>query len=110
MEAGRLRHRVTFLEPVSVEEPDGSERIDFVPRFRRFAAVLPVKAAEAMRGNQPLALLDTRIVTRWDRAIDAVSEKWRAVHRGVTYGIESIANAKMADREVEFLCKSGAIS
>lgn len=109
MRAGRLRHRVVFLEPVAVREPNGSEVISYAPRFRRWGAVEPIKGAEAMRGNQPLGVMDTRILVRWSPEIDGVSDKWRATHRGAVYGLVSIVNTKTADREVEIMAKSGAI-
>lgn len=109
MRNGRYKHRVVFLEPVIVRETNGSESVDYVPRLRRWAAVEPIKAAEAMRANQPLAVMDTRILVRHTAAFDSVTEKWRASHRGVTYNLVSVANLRMADRDIEIAAKSGAI-
>lgn len=109
MRAGRLRHRVVYLEPVAAIEPNGSEVIEYVPRFRRWSAVEPIKGAEALRANQPLGVMDTRILTRWSPEFDKVSDKWRATHRGVVYGLVSVVNAKTADREIEIMAKSGAL-
>lgn len=109
MRNGRYKHRVVFLEPVATPETNGSERIDYVPRLRRWGYVDPIKGAEAMRANQPLAVMDTRIGVRHTPAMDAVTEKWRASHRGVTYDLVSVVNARMADRDVEIMAKSGAL-
>lgn len=109
MRNGRYRHRVVYLEPVITVEDNGSERVDYVPRFRRWSAVEPIKGAEAMRANQPLAVMDTRILVRHTPALDVLSEKWRALHRGTLYDLVSVVNVRMADRDVEIMAKSGAI-
>lgn len=109
MRNGRYKHRVVYLEPVAVSEDNGGERIEYVPRFRRWSAVEPIKGAEALRANQPLAVMDTRILARHTAAFDSVTEKWRALHRGTLYDLVSVVNVRMSDRDVEIMAKSGAI-
>jgi SPP1 family predicted phage head-tail adaptor len=107
---GRLAHRVEFLEPVVSHEANGSESIAYEPTFERWAAVEPIKGAEAMRANQPLEVMDTRVLVRWSASAAAISAKWRARFRGVLYDVVSVANTRSAEREIEIMCRSGAIS
>lgn len=110
MRAGRLRHRVRFLAPIATPEANGSESIAYTEVFRGWVSIEPIKGAEAMRANQPLEVIDTRIVGRWNANTARVSAKWRLVHRGVIYDVVSAVNVNTRDTDLEIMAKSGAVS
>lgn len=109
MRAGVLRHEVQVQYPVEVEGSPSSG--GFVTTWADFgtlrAEVAPIRGREALIGDQPLAELDTRIRIRWSPNNAQIVPKWRVVHDGTIYDIRNVIPVKLAQREIELLCKSG---
>jgi SPP1 family predicted phage head-tail adaptor len=109
-QAGKRRHRVSFLEPVLTEEANGSSVEVFTERFSRWCSVEPIKGAEAMRANQPLAVMDTRIGLVYSAETATITEAWRASCAGVLYDLVSVVDVNTRHRDIEIMAKSGAIA
>jgi SPP1 family predicted phage head-tail adaptor len=107
MRAGRLRRRLTVDEPITSRNDTGEELVTWVTRGTIWAAIEPGKGKEDLVANQITADTDTRIVVRWSGFSNGINAKWRFVHQGVKYNIESISHKNLGQREIEFMCKSG---
>lgn len=108
MRAGRLRHRVSFDEPVSASDGAGGETVTWVERGTAWATVEPIGGRETMRSEQMLAELHTRITVRWSALSIRATAKWRLRHGATLYDIvRPPADKRLARREIEFLCNSG---
>lgn len=111
MRAGLLRNRVAFLEPIEGRDTSGGQTILYVERFTEWARIEPLSGGEALFSAQVLATLDTRITVRYSKRTGTISPKWRARSRdGTLYDIESTPNVELRNREIQMLCKSGAIA
>jgi SPP1 family predicted phage head-tail adaptor len=113
MQAGKLRHLVTFDSPSQTSQDDttGEEIIDWGSGYATvYAAVEPLTGREFVQANAVEADIDTRITVRWEPWLDTVNPKWRIRFRDVIYNIQSVANVDMRDRELQFMCKSGVNS
>lgn len=107
IQAGKLRHIVSFDEPVLSQGDNGEEIITFTESFQAWASVEPLTGRERLLANQVDAATDTRIRIRWSPDADAVNAKWRARHRTVIYNIKSVAHVEIGYKEIEIMCESG---
>lgn len=108
MRAGTLDRRVLFERAVDTQDTTTGEQV------RAWQVMLVVDArVEPLRGREFFAAnavqddIDTKITARWFPTIGTVTAKDRASARGVIYNIVSVINVDMADRELQFMCKSG---
>jgi head-tail adaptor len=51
--------------------------------------------------------MDTRVRCRYSALTAVMTPKHRLVHQGSVFNIVSVAHVKLAQREVEVMCKSG---
>lgn len=108
MRAGELRHTVYADEPISASDGEGGEVINWVPRLKFKAAVEPISGREALRSNQIVASMDTRITLRWSVEAAAIKPNWRLRHDGVIYNIaRPPAEKALGRREIEIMVSSG---
>ena len=106
--AGRLRHRVTFDEPVVTQDATGSEVSVWTPRFTVWGSVEPLTGREALNANQILSTINTKIKILWSQTADEIKPTWRARFDGAVYDLQSVAHKAHGRREIEILAKSGA--
>lgn len=114
MSAGKYRHKVWADEPIAAQDEDtGEEVVEFVARGSMSCAIEPITGREALRADQILADMDTRITVRWSPFAAQITAKWRL--RFERYGSQSVtynitrppAEKFMGMREIEFMCNSG---
>ena len=114
MSAGQYKHKVYADEPVATQDADtGEEVVEFVERGAMRCKVEPISGREALRSEQIIADMDTRITVRWSTFAAAITAKWRLRFerngsQSVTYNIaRPPAERFMEMREIEFICSSG---
>jgi len=108
MQAGKLRHRVIFDEPVTSQAANGEEIVTFVEAFRLSSKIEPLNGRERTQAGQVVAEGSTRISIRWSEQAARITAKWRARHRDTIYNISGPpAEIDMAKREIEILATSG---
>jgi SPP1 family predicted phage head-tail adaptor len=111
MLAGRLRHRIEVQVAVPVQDASGDEVVDWAAATvlgTVWGAIEPIRGREATyAGDQILAEMDTRITVRWSPLAAQITAGHRLVHQGTPFNVVSVAHVKLAQREVEILCRSG---
>lgn len=109
MNAGDLRHRVTFEAAVDTQDDaTGAEVRSWGDALTVWAAVEPMRGTEGAVDGGVLAERDTVIRVRYSPGMAAYGEKDRATWNGVAYNIVSVRHVETRKREIQFLCKSGA--
>ncbi|WP_287740056.1 phage head closure protein [Diaphorobacter sp.] len=109
MAAGKYRDWVIAQRAQQVPDGAGGVVSQWVTLVEFWAYVEPIGGREAMRANQLVADMDTRITTRWTTDIAAITAKDRIIHGAVIYNIvRPPADLKSRHREVEITCNSGA--
>lgn len=108
MEAGPLRHRVRFERAVDTQDQTTGEPVRSWSAIGDvWARVEPLRGREALIDGGVRDEMDTRIVTRYSPTLAAIVPKDRALFAGIPYNIVSAAHVDMAQRRIEFLCRSG---
>ena len=109
MQAGKLRHRITFQalgqtqDPVTGEMVDGWSTVwDKVP-----ASVEPLSAREFIAAQATQSEITTRIVIR---RRDGVLPTMRILHRGTVYNIEGILPDAVSGLKYLTIPCSGGVS
>ena len=70
MEAGRLRHRVTIQERVTVQDPNGDPVVTWTDWATNVPAeILPVSGREFLAGQGITAQVTVKIRIRWRRGL-----------------------------------------
>jgi SPP1 family predicted phage head-tail adaptor len=110
MQAGSLRQRVAFDEPVTSQDATGDEIVTWTPAFELWASVAPLTGREQMVGGGILAEGNTRIHLRWSDQAARINAKWRARHGDTVYNLKSVAHLESGRREIEIMAKSGVDS
>jgi SPP1 family predicted phage head-tail adaptor len=110
MQAGSLRQRVAFDEPVTTQDATGDEIVTWTPAFDLWASVEPLTGREQMAGGGILAEGNARIRLRWSEQAARINAKWRARHNGTVYNLKSVAHLDSARREIEIMARSGVDS
>lgn len=105
LEAGKLRHRVTIEQQITIINDLGEQETAWVEFARRWAAVEPLSGRERFLAEQAQSEVVTRITIRY---LAGVTASMRALHRGKIYDIKSVRE----DREsgIEYLtldCATG---
>jgi SPP1 family predicted phage head-tail adaptor len=107
MEAGRLRHRVTFEALVVEMDSDGAQVESWAPAFEGplSAEISPLSGRELIAAQAVQSKLSTRIVVRYRPGFQA---SMRAIHRGTVYNILAVIPDPESGFEwVSLLCTSG---
>jgi SPP1 family predicted phage head-tail adaptor len=107
MRAGKLNRRLQIDVPQTDRNEVGEEILTWLTLGVVWASIEPIKGNEALKNNQILADMDTRIKIRWSDGVKDISPKWRLSHAGVIYNIVSIANVGTSNKEFEIMAKSG---
>ena len=102
MRAGTLDQRVTLEQRVEGQDEAGQPFEDWMPVFDAWAAVEPLRGREVIRADAVANITDVLVKLRYR---PGVTNAMRIRHGDDVYDIESVANIKSADREVELLCK-----
>lgn len=108
IQSGALRHRVDVEWDDSIQDANGSPDPHWIAFGTFYASVEPIRGNEALRANQLLSEMDTRIRMRWSPLTDQITTKHRILFAGNTYSIISIAHLRFERQELELMCKSGA--
>lgn len=87
MQAGKLRHRVSFQEKLKQRDPQsGAVEFIWVDRWPEvYASVEPLSARDMLAAKAAQSELSARIVIRYR---EGISSEMRIVHRGLVYQIE----------------------
>jgi SPP1 family predicted phage head-tail adaptor len=107
MRPGKLNRRLFIQTPEADRNEVGEEVITWTTLGAVWASIEPLRGNEALKNNQILAEMDTRIRLRWSESVKDINAKWRLTSQGVIYNIVSIANITTANREFEIMAKSG---
>jgi len=110
MQAGILRQRVAFDEPVTTQDATGDEIVTWTQAFELWASVAPLTGREQLLGGGILAEGNARIRVRWSEQAARINEKWRARHDGTVYNLKSVAHLASGRRDIEIMARSGADS
>lgn len=105
MQAGKLRHRITFEQPVPTRNSVNEEIITWVPLEPTvWGAIEPLTGRENYDnfGAQELAKANTRIRIRHR---DDINHKMRAVFGTRVFDIQAVINVETRDRELHILCE-----
>lgn len=108
MSSGKYRTRVV-AERLDVVQDGAGGVVSQWTRFAEFwANVEPISGREAMRANQLLADMDTRVTTRWTAAASGIHARDRLVVAGVPYSIvRPPMDLRTRHREIEIMCNLG---
>lgn len=107
MNAGELRHRVAFDQPITTQDATGDEIIVWYQAFILWAAVEPLTGRERLLRDQTVGQDDTRIRIRWSEQAATINAKWRARHQGKIYNLSEPASDPSGRQEIEFMATSG---
>ena len=111
MEAGRLRHRIAIERAVETQDSSGDPVIAWQPIGTVWGAIEPLRGREGVyAGNDTLMEMDTRITVRYSPLTAALTGLNRLTHQGNYFNVVSVAQIRLAQREVEILAKSGVNS
>lgn len=111
--AGEYKHKIWPAEPVTSQDPDtGEEIVQFVRRSSMRCKIEPIDGREALRADQIIADMDTRITVHWSTFAAGITAKWRLeferLNTLIIYNIaRPPAEKLMGMREIEFSCNSG---
>lgn len=108
MDAGRLRHLVTFQERVVSLDSDGAQVEEWVPLFGGpiSAEITPLSGRELIAAQSVQSKVTGRMCVRYRPGLTATM---RAVHRGVIYNITAvIADPESGAEYVTLLTSTGS--
>lgn len=100
MNAGDLRHRITFETPINEENAAGENVPTFVTGETVWAAIRPASARELLQVNGQGHQVTHTITIRYRN----VKSKWRIKYRGRTFQIASIINVDERNIELRLVC------
>ena len=107
MQAGRLRHLVTFEEPINYLDSDGVQIVEWVPAFGQpiSAEITPLSGRELIAAQAVQSQVNARIRVRYRPGFKATM---RAIHRGTIYNITAvIADPNSGTEYVTLLASTG---
>jgi SPP1 family predicted phage head-tail adaptor len=89
LDAGRLRHRVTFQARQNIQDPvTGETIIAWVDAWTNIAAAIePLSARELIAAQAQHSEVSARIIVR---PLPGLSAQHRVLHNGRTYNIEGV--------------------
>lgn len=103
MQAGKLRHRVTFQAHDGSQNSVGElDPAGWVNQATRWASVRPLRGREFLESRALQSDVDTRIVTRY---YEQARPDWRIVWNAHTYIIVSVIHPNEMQRETQFMCR-----
>src|SRR5512146_875732 len=89
MNIGRMRHRVTFQDPIAAQDAAGQPIITWVDSFPVpvSAEIMPLSGKELVSAQALQSKVSVRMRVRYR---PGYSTAMRAVHRGLVYNIEGV--------------------
>lgn len=88
MEAGKLRHRVTFQRPSDTQDTESGAIIPgWENVFDLWASIEPLSGRDFIAAQEHQSAISARITVRYQSVIDT---NMRVLHRGKYYTIEAI--------------------
>ncbi|EMX8646046.1 phage head closure protein [Providencia stuartii] len=103
MQAGRLRHKVTFQQNKPIELPSGTYVDDWEDIATVRAEVKPISGRELLAAEAELSEVTVRV---WLRYRPDITPACRMIYRGLNYDIQSVIHDVKFTR-LELLCKQG---
>lgn len=107
MNAGELRHRVAFDQPITTQDATGDEIVTWYQAFVLWAMVEPLTGRERLLRDQTVGELEVRIRIRWSEQAAEINAKWRARHQGRIYNLSEPRADTTGRRELEFIATAG---
>ncbi|MEX9222311.1 phage head closure protein [Providencia rettgeri] len=103
MQAGRLRHKVTFQRNELVKLPSGARENQWVDIATTRAEVKPISGRELLASGAEMSEITVRV---WMRYRSDINSTCRMVFNGLNYDIQSVIPDVKKTR-LELLCKQG---
>lgn len=105
MQAGKLRHRVTFQKNAGLKDNVGSRKQIWVDVCTVNAEIKPLSAREVLASKAVMSDVSVKIIIRYRADITSAM---RIEYKGVIYSIvgEPI-NTDMRNRELQLMCSVG---
>ena len=108
MNAGGLRHRVTFQRAIDTQDATTGEPVrSWDSGVTVWAAVEPIRGQEGEVSGGVESSRDTRIRTRFSPSLKMFTEKDRVVWDGRYFNIVDQRDIETRGREIHFYCRSG---
>lgn len=101
IDAGRLRHRITILQPSTTSGIGGAE-VTYTPLCTCYAAIEPTTATDVIRAGQTVAEVEIPITIRYRAGILPDMKVQRA--NGSTYVVKGIINVDERDVLLTLMC------
>lgn len=102
MQAGKLRHRVTFQNPPTAQNSTGQVTGSYTTLATRWGSIEPLSGRELVNAQQISAEVTHRIRVRW---LSGIAPKVRAVFGSRNFDILSVLNPEERKRELELLVR-----
>lgn len=101
MNAGKLRHRITIQDKVTVPDGYGGMTSTWQDVATVWASVEPLKGKELYEAHQMKAELTHRVRIRY---VEGIKPQMRIVFRGRELAIEAIIDPEERHESLELLC------
>lgn len=102
MKIGKLRHRVTLQEYVSLKDSFGAEIEAWSDKATVWASIEPLSGREYFAARQMNAEVNTKITIRYRTG---VKPTMRILFAGRVFEILSVINTEEKNRELILMCK-----
>lgn len=104
MQAGLLRHRVTFQQLTEQKDAHGADKNNWVDVCTVYARVSPLSGRSLFAAQQNHSEVTGTIETRYRPDLNA---KMRAVFEGKIYSLHAMIDPEMRHRELRFMVSEG---
>ncbi len=105
MSIGQKRFRVVFQKAVVSKDDFGEPDKSWSDICTSWALIQPIKGAERMVANQPVADIDHRIITRSRSELASLGPDDRALWNGHIYDIRSVIPLGHRRDELEIMAR-----
>ncbi|MCG5277794.1 phage head closure protein [Providencia rettgeri] len=103
MQAGRLRHKVTFQRNELVKLPSGARKNKWIDIVTTRAEVKPISGRELLTSGAEMSEITVRV---WMRFRPDINSTCRMLYNNLSYDIQS-AIPDVKKTRLELLCKQG---
>lgn len=104
MQAGKLRHRVTFEQRTENRNAGGGERFTWQPVCTVSAEIVPLSGKALFAAQQNYSEVTAIIKLRYRPDINS---KLRAVYGDAIYSIDAVINVGQRNRELHCMVSTG---
>lgn len=105
MRAGRLRHRATLQQQVTVSDGGGGSSVEWSPVRSLWVDIEPLSAAQSLENMRRNVKTTHKIGARY---ADDIGPDKRLVFKDRTFNIDGIRNVDERNARVEILATEGA--